>query len=59
MKKDDKYFRIVFGDYVTEWLLIDEWDTIDVTQFLEYPNVKFEFAKEAKKENVRRVIKVK
>lgn len=42
-KKYINQFRVHFGEYVTEWLNEDEWTVLDVKQFLEYPNVRFEY----------------
>lgn len=43
MKKYINQFRVHFGQFVTEWLNEDEWTVLDVKQFLEYPNVRFEY----------------
>ena len=43
MSKEYKEFRIVFGDYYTEWIPIEKEEIIDVTLFVNYDNFHFEY----------------
>ena len=38
-----KQFRVIIGDVVTPWFNADEWTLEDMNQWLEFPNVDFEY----------------
>lgn len=38
-----KQFRVILGELVTQWFNQADWTLEDMNQFLEFPNVDFEY----------------